>query len=164
MQAHPAPPARPIRVLCVDDLPDVTAVIRLLIEMEPDMECVGCLVSANELVEKVHDLKADVVLLDSTIPGAGKTPFEVMSELSRESPHVKIIIHSGHDDQAFIDRAMDAGAWGFVGKGVQPDVIMRAVREVAAGNTFFPIPGAGHPNYPPQSHQPRKSRVVKKPA
>ena len=135
MRAASQPMPR-IRVLCVDDLPDVTAVMRMLIDAEADMECVGRLASANDLVEQVRALKTDVLLLDATIPG--EAPFRAMSDLSRACPQTKTIIFSGHDHRAFIDEAMDAGACGVVSKDDSPQAIVQAVRAVAAGNTYFP--------------------------
>jgi DNA-binding NarL/FixJ family response regulator len=134
-----ADPTRAIRVLCVDDLADVTTVIRLMIEAEVGssrMECVGCLSSADHLVDEVRRIGGtDVVLLDATMTGLN--PFEAMSELARQFPQTRTIIFSGHHDQAFIDRAMDAGAWGCLSKNDPPEQIMQAVREVASGRTFF---------------------------
>src|SRR5687767_2661687 len=89
-----------IRVLCVDDMADVTAVMRLVIEAEVEikMECVGCLSSADHLVDEVDRIGgADVVLLDATMPG--QNPFEAMSALARKFPQTRTIIFSGHNDQ-----------------------------------------------------------------
>ncbi len=128
--------AEPIRVVCVDDLPDVTAVLQLIIGAEAKMRCVGCLASANDLVAEVRRTHADVLLLDATMPG--RNAFQAMSELARECPRTRTIIFSGYDDPAFVDRAVQAGAWGCVSKDATPQTIVRALREVAAGRTFFP--------------------------
>src|SRR5258705_7049319 len=85
-----------IGVLCVDDQPDVTATMRLVIDCDPKMRCVGCLASADHLVEEVRTLKPDVVLLDASMPG--RSPFEAMSELATRFPDVKAIVFSGYDD------------------------------------------------------------------
>lgn len=145
--------ALPTRVLCVDDSPDITAVMRMVIETEPTMQCVGCLASADHLIEKVRALSPppNVVLLDATMPG--KSPLAVMSEMAAEFPEIKTIIYSGHHDQAFIDRAKDAGAWGFLSKSDEPETILRAVREVAAGNVWWAAPpkggrASGRPSFP----------------
>lgn len=140
-QGHVVAPV-PIRVLCVDDSPDITMVMRIVIESAPMMECVGCLSSADHLVEEARRLTAPpnpkslVVLLDATMPG--KNPLAAMSELATDFPEIKMIIYSAHDDEAFIDRAMDAGAWGCVSKNDHPDTVLRIVREVAAGNAWWP--------------------------
>lgn len=126
------------RVLCVDDNPDMTFVLRMMINVEPTMRCVGCLASADHLIQKVRGLSPppDVVLLDATMPG--KDPLDVMSEMVAEFPAIKTIVYSGHDDPAFVERFKNAGACGCVSKRDEPDTIVRAVREVAAGRAWWP--------------------------
>ena len=130
------------RVLCVDDNQDLTAALRMVIDSEPKMQCVGCLTSADDLIEKVRRLgplpasASLVILLDATMPG--KDPFAAMSELAAEFPRIKTVVYSGHDDPDFIDKAVSAGAWGCVSKHEDPRTILEAVREVAAGNFWSP--------------------------
>ena len=143
------PTPSPIRVLCIDDLPDITAVMKLMIDAETDMKCVGCSHSANGLVEDVGRLNppADasesplIVVLDASMPG--KDSFEALRELATAFPVVRTIIYSGYEGREFADRAIDAGAWGCVAKGDDPSAIVAAVREVAAGNTCFPEAALG---------------------
>ncbi len=150
MDARPATPdlTLPTRVLCVDDSSDMTEAMRMVIDAEPMMECVGCLACADDLVEQVRRLRPAtttpphaplpplVVLLDATMPG--KSPLKAMSEMAAEFPEVRTIIYSGHDDAAFVDRAMNAGARGCVSKKDDPETIVRAVRAVAAGKGWWP--------------------------
>ena len=132
----------PTRVLCVDDSPDITAVMRMVLDTDPTMQCVGCLASADQLIDTVRLMSPppDVVLLDATMPG--KSPLAVMSDMAAEFSDVRTIIYSGHEDPAFIDQAMTAGAWGYVSKNDPPDTILSAVRDVAAGNARWPQPKA----------------------
>lgn len=127
-----------ISVLCVDDNPDVAAGMRMLIESDPSMRCVGCLGSADGFVEFMQGQHPapDVVLLDATMPGSD--PFVIMQELAGSRPGTRTIIFSGHDDPAFVERAIDAGAWGCVSKHDEPTAILQAVREVAAGHVLAP--------------------------
>jgi DNA-binding NarL/FixJ family response regulator len=131
----PTPTSTPTRVLCVDDNPDVTEVMRMVIDTEPRIQCVGSLASADQLAQTIRGMSPppDVVLLDATMPG--KSPLVMTTELAAEFPAVRTIIYSGYNDPAFIARAKDAGAWGYVSKNDEPDVILRAVLEVAARNT-----------------------------
>ena len=129
-------PGKPIRVLCVDDVPDVAAVIRLMVEAEADMECVGVLTKTDALVEEVRRLTPDVVVLDATMPG--KDPFQALHEIRDTARDVATVMYSGHDDQALVDRAAEAGAWGWVGKHEDPRQLIQAVRDVAAGQPHFP--------------------------
>jgi two-component system response regulator DesR len=126
----------PIRVLCVDDNPKLTAAWDRLVGQQPDMEIVGLLHSADDLVPRAIELKPDVVLLDLTMDG--RDPLDAAVELARVAPAARILIYSGHNDQDVIDRAMDAGAWGFVGKDDEPTRILEAIRAIAGGQTFVP--------------------------
>jgi DNA-binding NarL/FixJ family response regulator len=129
-----------IRVLCVDDRREVTEVMRLLIDaqMESKMICVGCLDSADRLVDEVRRLEPhpDVVLLDASMPG--RDPFDAMIQLQNELPETRTIVFSGDQDEAAAGRALDAGAWGCVSKYDPTPTIMHAVREVASGRMYFP--------------------------
>lgn len=131
-------PASPTRVLCVDDGPDITAVVRMLVESDPGMAWAGSLGSADRLLETVRGLRPplDVVILDATMPG--KDPLIALREMTAEFPKIRTIIYSGHGDAGFVARAMNAGAWGCVSKSDEPDAILRAVRDVAAGNVCWP--------------------------
>ncbi len=126
----------PTRVLCVDDSTDTTAVLKMMIDGEPKMECVGCLTSADTLSETFRrlDPPVDVVVLDATMPG--KNPLEAMRELMAEFPGARVILYSGHDDQPFIDGALKAGAWGCISKSGEPAAIMAAVHEAASGKAW----------------------------
>ncbi len=138
----PATPSitSPTRVLCVDDNPDIIAVLRMIIDTDPTMRCVGGLESADRLIERVRRLgrPPDVVLLDATMRGA--SPLTVMAAMAAEFPAIRTIFYTGNADPDFIDRAINAGAWGWVSKSEEPDTILRAVREVAGGNTWWPGP------------------------
>lgn len=137
-----------IRVLCVDDNRDLTEVLRRVIDAQPDLRCVGCLASANDLLAEVRRLCTTppptlpdpamplVIILDATMPG--KDPLEAVGELAAAFPQAKTIIYSGHDDPGFIDRAIDAGAWGCVSKSDEPHAVIRAIHEVAEGRVVFP--------------------------
>lgn len=129
--------ATPTRVLCVDDCSDTTAMMRVLLDSDPGMACVGCLGSADELLREVRrGPRPDVIVLDATMPGV--SPFAAMTELAATFPEVRTIVYSAHDDAAFVDRAMDAGAWGCVSKDVGPEELLAAIRRVAAGEVVVP--------------------------
>ena len=131
----------PIRVLIADDSPDITEMLAFVIGIEPNMECVGSLGSANHLVEEIRSLRPDVVILDANMPG--KDPLAVLVEIVAGFPGVKTILYSGYDDPDMIDRVIDAGAWGFVSKGRDPQAVIRAIRVVAAGSIAFPTRRSG---------------------
>jgi DNA-binding NarL/FixJ family response regulator len=131
------PGPHPARVLCIDDNRDMTAVMRLMINAEPHMRCVGCLWSADPMLSEVRRLSQGpqtqplIVLLDASMPG--KDPLTAMGEVNAEFPGVRTIIYSGHDDPNFVQRAIKAGAYRCVSKRDDSEAVLRAVREAAAG-------------------------------
>ena len=75
---------RPTRVLCVDDHQFLGEGLRTKLSLEPDMEFVGWIGSAETLLSEVKSTQADVVLLDIEMPGPD--PFEALADLMRRCP------------------------------------------------------------------------------
>ena len=124
-----------IRVLCVDDNTFVADGIRIRLAINPGFEWVGHLLVADDLVAQVRQLQPDIVLLDIDMPG--KDSLSALEELSAAHPLVRTIIVSGYERDDYLDRAVEAGAWGYVSKNDGPDQIVTAIREVHAGRFTF---------------------------
>jgi two-component system, NarL family, response regulator DesR len=129
-----------IRVLCVDDNPLVADGVRIRLQLECDgvgspFEWAGHLQNADELVETVKRTTPDVVLLDIDMPG--KDAMAALAELAEAAPHVRTIILSGYSREDYLDRAVEAGAWGYISKNDAPDQIVEAVRRVMQGQFAF---------------------------
>ena len=101
---------RPIRVLCVDDNDFVAEAIRRKLSLDPAFAWAGWLPEAKDLVKTVQQSRADVVLLDIDKPG--KDSFEALAELAGAVPEARVIMLSGYVRADYIDRAVEAGAWG----------------------------------------------------
>ena len=127
----------PIGILYVDDNTLLAESIRLLVEAEQDFNWLGHLPSAEHLVAVAESLAPHIVLLDLSMPGPH--PLEVLSKLVEKGSQVRAIVVSGYIDSAYITQAVDAGAWGYVGKHESPNAIFDAVRRVAAGDVVFPM-------------------------
>jgi len=120
-----------IRVLCVDDNALLGDAIRHRLSMEEGLVWHGLLPDADHLLDQVLQAPPDIVLLDVDMPG--KDPFEVMKELSARCPKTRVIMYTGHVHADLIERALEAGAWGYVSKNEDVSAILKAIREVAAG-------------------------------
>ena len=129
-------PPQPIRVLVVDDHPDITDILSYVIGVDPQLECVGRLHSADRLAEEIRALRPDVMILDARMPGVD--PLTALVGITPEFPGLRTIFYSGYDDPEFIEQIIDAGAWGFVSKGHASDAVVRAIHAVAAGKVVFP--------------------------
>lgn len=125
-----------VRVLCADDSIDMTRLLARLLDGEHDLTCVGVLASADELVAEAVRLRADVVVVDLTMPGLD--PLEAVGSLGRVLPGVRVLVFSGYDDPATVDAVFASGAWGIVSKSDPPRAVVEAVRRVARGETCFP--------------------------
>ncbi len=131
---------RPIRVLCVDDSPDVAEVLEATVQAESDMESVGMLGSADSLDAEIASRHPDVALLDLTMPG--RDPMDALQEASVSHPEVRTVAVSGYDDQSRVDAAFQRGAWGFVAKDAGVPTLLDAISTVARGGVWLKASGA----------------------
>ncbi len=128
----------PTRILCVDDHAFVVAGLTARLEFEPDLRVVGWLDRADDLVREVRRSGAQIVVLDIDMPGADT--FEALAELSEQCPQVRTILLSAYVRDHYIDRAFEAGAWGYLSKSDSPDAVVAGIRSVMHGEPCF---GAG---------------------
>ncbi len=125
--------SRPIRVLCVDDHAFLVAGLRARLDIEPGMEFVGHLETADDIVAHVRRTRADVVLMDIEMPGADV--FEAIHDLRHRCPDVRAILLSAHVRDRYLDTAFSSGAWGYLTKGDSPDEVIDGIRRVARGES-----------------------------
>jgi len=118
-----------IRVVLADDHPVVRGGIRIMLEAHGDIEVVGEAHNGEEAITLVREIMPDVLLLDMEMPK--KSGLEVARDLARAA--TRILALSAHDDEEYIFGLLDAGASGYLTKDEAPDMIVDAVRGVAAG-------------------------------
>ena len=121
----------PIQVLCVDDNPLVADAVAIRLKLAGGFRWLGHLTGAQGLAETVSRDPPDVILMDLDMPG--EDPFEAIRLLSVMQPAVRVLILSGHVRSELIDRAIEAGAWGYVSKSDGADTLVSAIQRVAAG-------------------------------
>ncbi|MBN9794518.1 DNA-binding response regulator [Pseudonocardia sp. TMWB2A] len=120
-----------IRVLVADDQPLVRAGLASLLGAEPDIDVVGVAADGTRALELAHELRPDVACLDIRMPG--RSGIEVARELSAAGGEVAVLVLTTFDLDDYVFGALEAGASGFLLKDSDPDDIIRAVRQVAAG-------------------------------
>jgi DNA-binding NarL/FixJ family response regulator len=126
---------RPLRVLCVDDHPILVEGIRARLKLEPGLELVGELSSADNLVAEVKKHTPDIVLMDVAMPGLD--PFAAATDLRRHCPEAKTVFLSAHIRDHYLDAAFQAGAWGYLYKGDDIEDIVEAIKRMAKGEYVF---------------------------
>jgi DNA-binding NarL/FixJ family response regulator len=119
-----------IRVLLCDDVETMRIALRAVLDLREGIEIVGEARNGEEAVDLAGSLQPDVVLLDLTMPG--KDGLEALPDLRRAAPEIRVVILSGHEGRP-IEEAARRGAERFLLKGSDPDAIVAAVREAAAG-------------------------------
>ncbi|MCP3905859.1 MAG: response regulator transcription factor [Planctomycetes bacterium] len=126
---------QPARILCVDDHRFLIEGLRARFELETDLEFVGALSSADNLLSEARRLSPDIVLLDIEMPGPD--PFEAADDLRRILPDVRVIVLSAYVRDHYISAAVRAGAWGYLSKDEETDVIIDGIRRVIGGDFAF---------------------------
>lgn len=125
----------PIRVLLVDDHALVRQSVADYLSKQSDISVVGQVATAHEGIVEASNLMPDVVLMDIDMPGS--SCFDAARAIQKNVPEVRIIFLSGFFNDQYIDEALQANALGYVTKNEPPDVVMAAVREVAAGGVYY---------------------------
>lgn len=123
-----------IRILLVDDHAVVRAGYRRFLEHGDDMRVVGEAADAELGYALYRQHLPDVCVLDLSMPGVGG--LELIRRICNHAPQARLLAFSMHEEPVFAQRAMQAGARGYVTKQSAPDVLVQAVRELHAGRRF----------------------------
>lgn len=123
------------RVLLVDDHAIVRSGFRRLLAEYPAIDVVGEAGTGEQAYRAFFDCRPDVVVLDISMPDT--SGLALMQRLFARAPDARVIIFSMHEDAAMAERALAGGARGYVTKSSAPDVLVRAIGEVAAGRLFL---------------------------
>ena len=123
-----------IRVLVADDQPLVRSGLTTLINLEPDLEVVGEAADGTQALALARELQPDVACLDIRMPGHdGITVARALCGPGVQHP-VPVLVLTTFDLDDYVFGALEAGVSGFLLKDAEPDVIIDAIRQVAAGN------------------------------
>jgi NarL family two-component system response regulator LiaR len=124
-----------IRILLVDDEDIVQRAVRAVLETESGMVVVGEAKDGQEALDQVHALQPDVVLLDLMLPT--KSGIQVIEEMRRHFPNVRILVLSGHSEDDKVLAAIRAGASGYLLKTAGINDMLRAIRDVYNGESWL---------------------------
>jgi len=122
------------RVLIVDDHPIVRQGITLMIEQEPDLEVCGEAEEARAALAVIQSARPDVVLLDISLPGPDG--FELLKAIRGADPSLPVLVLSMHDEATYAERALRAGANGYIMKQEATENVLVALRRVLRGEMY----------------------------
>jgi DNA-binding NarL/FixJ family response regulator len=125
-----------IKILCVDDHPVVLDGLSAIIAMQPEMELAATASSGETALKAFREHRPDVALVDLRLPDM--SGFELIKAFRNIDNRAKTIVLSSYDGDADIQRALDAGAQGYVAKGLVRDELLTAIRTVSAGGKHIP--------------------------
>ncbi len=124
-----------LRIFLGDDHRVVRQGFRKILEERPDWEVVGEASDGREAVKQVLALKPDVAVLDIGMPLLNG--IEVTRQIARHAPRVRVLILSMHLNEAYVTRALQAGATGYLLKDSADMDLLLGVQSVADGKSFF---------------------------
>jgi signal transduction histidine kinase len=130
----------PIKVLCVDDHPIVRQGIATLLSVEPDMALVAEAANGREAIQRFRAHRPDVTLMDLQMPEM--SGLDAISAIRAEFPDALIIVLTTYADGAQAQRALQAGARGYLLKNALHKELLDAVRAVHAGRKVLPSEGS----------------------
>jgi DNA-binding NarL/FixJ family response regulator len=130
-----APTSAPRRVLLVEDHPIMRAGLKQLIESQSDLTVAAEATDVAEAIGLVGRIPVDLVLTDLTLPGRGG--LELIKDLQALRPGLPIVVLSMHDEALYAERAIRAGARGYLMKEAGGERVLEAVRQVLAGRVYL---------------------------
>jgi DNA-binding NarL/FixJ family response regulator len=126
----------PIGVLIVDDQPLARAGLRMILELEEDLEVVGEAADGNQAISAAAQLQPDVILMDVRMPNLDG--LEATRRILHGRPSgPRVLVLTTFDLDAYVYEALHAGASGFVLKDIAPEQLVEAIRVVAHGDALL---------------------------
>jgi DNA-binding NarL/FixJ family response regulator len=124
-----------IRVLLADDHQLLRQAMRVMLEMQEQIEVIAEASDGREAVDVTDRLKPDVVLMDLAMPGLNGV--EATSQIVKQNPRTKVLIVTGYVDDQRVLAALRAGAHGYVVKRSDINELLLAIQAVNLGNPYF---------------------------
>jgi two-component system response regulator NreC len=125
-----------IKILLVDDHAMFRAGIRALIEAEDRMKVIGEASSGDEAVDRVRELKPDIVIMDLSMPDSNG--LEATRRISALELNTSVLVLTVHAEEEYLVPVVEAGASGYLTKTSADTDLLEAIRVVARGQVFLP--------------------------
>jgi DNA-binding NarL/FixJ family response regulator len=124
-----------IRILIADDHSIVREGLKKIASLAGDISIVGEAVSGGQVLEFLAAEQVDILLLDMSMPGISGV--NLITRIRAQNPALPILVLSMHNEPQIAKRALKAGAEGYLTKDNEPEILLDAIRKVAAGGRFI---------------------------
>lgn len=124
-----------IRIAIADDHAIVTGGLKQMFSTTPDISVVAVASSSVELMAQLRANQPDLLLTDLSMPGVSGV--ELIEKMHRQFPQLPILVLSMHNEAPIVSRALRAGASGYITKDSEPEILISAIRTVAAGRRYI---------------------------
>lgn len=123
------------RIYIVDDHPLMRKGLIMTLEKEIDFEVCGQAESGEKALNEMIDLKPDAAVIDISLPGMNG--IELVKNVLHQMPELKILIVSRHDEELYAERALRAGAKGYLMKLEAVEVLVSALQQIINGGIYL---------------------------
>jgi DNA-binding NarL/FixJ family response regulator len=126
---------QPAKIFIVDDHPLVRESLTHLIQQSPGLQVCGEAADAETAIDKIARMSPDLAIVDISL-GTG-SGIDLIRSINEQFPEVRTIVLSMHDERVYAERAMRAGARGYIMKRESTGKIIDAIRQVLLGNLYL---------------------------
>jgi two-component system invasion response regulator UvrY len=123
-----------IKVVLVDDHAAVRTGFRLLLESAGDIEVIAEMDSGEAINQAIGKISPDVIVMDLSMQGMGG--IEAIRRVRLKNSRVRILVFTMHENTAFVEQSLEAGANGYITKNNAANVLVEAIRKVHAGERY----------------------------
>jgi two-component system response regulator NreC len=124
-----------IKLILADDHAVVRSGLRMLLEVQPDIEILAEVESGTEAVAQTRSLRPDIVLMDIQMPGLNG--IEATKQIKELAPDTAVLALTMYEDDQYFFEMLHAGASGYVPKRAAPDELLTAIRAVGRGEVYL---------------------------
>ena len=124
-----------IKILIADDHAIIRRGLKQIVSEQSDMTVAGEAGNGQQVLDLVHELPWDVVVLDINMPG--RSGLDVLKELKRNHPKLPVLVLSVHPEDQYGVRVLKAGAAGYLTKESAPEELVQAIRKVYRGGKYI---------------------------
>lgn len=133
-----------IKVILVDDHAVVRAGFRMLLATEDTIEVIAEAERGEQACQLYLEKQPDVMVLDLSMPGIGG--LECIRRICTRDSNAKILVFSVHNERVYVDRAIKAGAKGYITKHAHPEILITAIQKIVEGKVYIEQDLISHDN------------------